>query len=633
MKTISFPFIMRDNTHSVPFILSSKSITFPFGLGKSSIQFPFIISVGTGGDIPVEGQVYVYPDISRLVLNSSSILTTGKAVSIEDIAGYLNLSGELVGTIKSILIGIASSSAGSLMGTTLGELDPYMLGIVDSMTFGGSQGDPASSRLVLATSKVTTIINDPYYYYPSLYEAVTDMNNGFARGSTASAESAKVVVDNTGSQVSMQLLDDCGETEIITPQVSFSLDLAGHKISTTAARFISYDSSTAIDVTINGQTTGSEVELRSPNAALMLAYWRYTGNDNATLKIVGGKYSLFGESSFGAAFYAIAGGSINLDSCNIVVRGSGSAVSSQFAGVLAYNSDPISLKDCNIDTRYTGSGDAYTLGVWNIGSNVTADGTRIFVDAPYYEEGVCASTYGILNHNSASVLNLKDCHITGVNSGVFDMGTTNVDGGIYEAIAHGGFVFGGVNTVAHVRNATLRDGDYQGSLMPPGLSLNYVSFYFTWNLTDVVNPTVYMDNCILSGRAGTDFVSFKRSRKCKLYISNTNIPDGKFVRIDQLLRDYDPQGRIYTYPDTPDDYNMIYIGENCNLYDTNTSTLRADKIYMRTARYWNNGVEWSDIVLADDVQYTPRANETLTRDTAKIEEHLVYTGENYGSQS
>ena len=186
---------------------------------------------------------------------------------------------------------------------------------------------------------------------------------------------------------------------------------------------------------------------------------------------------------------------------------------------------------------------------FNSGTTGIIENCTITAHANYASDGSTYTAIGLgLYGGVNSTIDVKNCNISGIHSGIQTAGSLNVDGGTYEGYGHGGFYFTGAGTTSYVKNATIRE-----CAMPDGyitnIDSNYTGFYVGGNN----NITVYMDNCDIYG-SKRPFVLRGSSgeQNNTLYISNSNINTSAKIRIDN-------------------DTHKLYIGKGNNFTAENTT--------------------------------------------------------------
>lgn len=188
--------------------------------------------------------------------------------------------------------------------------------------------------------------------------------------------------------------------------------------------------------------------------------------------------------------------------------------------------------DIQVKTPSTLSSSSLVYGFANNGT-ANAENTTILADA-VYGEALCYKTTGFAAGSSSNTT-LKNCNITGIHSGVSSTGSLSVDGGTYQGVGHGGFYFGGKDKTHQVKNATIRQGNYYGYTSPDTDSINGAAFYVGGS-GDTTGIQVYMDNCTLETTTKQNQIFVLRGTDGEtnnsVYLSNTTVPDGYKIRID-----------------------------------------------------------------------------------------------------
>lgn len=192
------------------------------------------------------------------------------------------------------------------------------------------------------------------------------------------------------------------------------------------------------------------------------------------------------------------------------------------------------------------NGIAFNSGTTGIIENctITAHANYVYDNGTYTAIGM--GLYGGVN----STIDVKNCNISGIHSGIQTTGSLNVDGGTYEGYGHGGFYFVGAGTTSYVKNATIRE-----CAMPDGyitnIDSNYTGFYVGGNN----NITVYMDRCNFYGsRQAMVLRGSSGEVNNSVYMSNSNINKdntwGWRIRIDNSTHKlYLGKGNNFTIED------------------------------------------------------------------------------------
>ena len=439
------------------------------------------------------------------------------------------------------------------------------------------------------------------YYYTDLETAITDINAYFTRRSDVSAEDGAVRVNVLpDGSITVTLLDDMTVMSPLRPKTGFVLDLSGHTIYTTALALFIVSTADAISITVDGRVNGSAITVENGlDSQTLVAQLQYTGAASAHFNMLGGRISISGSRAMACAVRAI-GFDVRFDGCEISAELDGSNEAPGCLGVWLQNNARAEILNTEITADYSGSGDGTTYAVYNQSGDVYAENSDFLADAAYGGEK-CYNTKAV-ESTAASRARLKNCSAIGLHSGATNSGLLIVDGGTLQAIGHGGVYTAG-NGISRIRNAVVGKGSYEGRAQIPGASIHAAAFYLGSSEDD--HPVVYMDGCTLDGNTEHQFIVVRQTTDARLYISNTEIPTGYFIRVDQL----------------EDGDNIVYSGVGCNI--------GADNICLRTGTYESGGVTYSEVTVAADGIYTPSATEILTVDPDAIADHLVLTEVEY----
>lgn len=409
-----------------------------------------------------------------------------------------------------------------------------------------------------------------FTYYSSMTAAVTAVNNGTSNAdATKETAVAGVYTDENGSK-NVVLLKDTTETATISVSKDMIINLGGHTLNATAATAIELTSGS---LEIDGRLKGSRIEKTNNSGT------GYLVNTTAETDLVvnAGEYFLSGGGTLGYCFNIlgkafISNANINADMTSLGVYGvfigetgstliSGAKVTiatgannKQAAAVTNFGTATVS--NCKIKLSVI-SGSSNAIG--NAGyATVSNCDIKAYSNYSANASGsYTASSTGVNNHGNITI---SDCHVFGTHSGLTNYGTLYVTGGTYEGYGHGGFYFTGTDSIAYVRNTTMRNCDMPEGYVDNGGGNNGAGFY----LGTGSGVTVYMDNCRIQGRDGTSQVFVLRDSYKTLYISNSTINEGTKIRIDT-------------------DTNKLYIGKGCNFTaeDTNrpTAVIQTDEVY------------------------------------------------------
>ena len=440
-------------------------------------------------------------------------------------------------------------------------------------------------------------------YYATLNDAVSDINSYFSEGTDVESGGTVRVDVLPDGLINVTLLANQTVAETLCPKTSLTIELAGFTITSTAAILISVQTTNSLSITIDGRESGSRISVvNSAESQVHVAQLLYDGKESSHFYLLGGNVSISGSQAVTCAVRAV-GFDVHIDGCEIEVSSNSATASPGILGIWLQNNGRAYLKNSIIDVAYSGTGDGTTFGIYNQLGSVVADTCEVIVDAPYEVNNKCYAT-AAMGNLAGSTATLKNCTMTGLMVAISNSGELFIDGGIYQAKGHGGIYASGAS-VTRVRGAILREGDYEGSAQIPNPSFNQAAMYIGGTALD--HPVVYLDNCTLSASSTSQFLAIRNATSARLYISNTNIPTGKFIRVDQI----------------EEGTNLILVGEGCNIDE--------DSICIRTGGYESGGVWYNEITVAHDGIYTPTATEILTIDEQAVEEHLLLTHSNYSA--
>ena len=424
-------------------------------------------------------------------------------------------------------------------------------------------------------------------YYSTFRGAIADANaNTIGVNADATKDSATAGVYTENGETFVVLLKDTTETSEVTVTADMTINLGGN--------ILNFDSNTGITNTKDTQNT-INIDGRLKNSTITSnihsVYWK-SGNIN----INGGIYISTDESDTIASIRVENATGI-IENCTISSTSeSKTAVGMYFKGstgtvkntnISTKNKDGKSqsvyfsesstgtIENCTISATsennsvdgivFASTGTVHTVknssvsaktkdgkakGIaFNSGTTGIIENCTITAHANYASDGSTYTAIGLgLYGGVNSTIDVKNCNISGIHSGIQTAGSLNVDGGTYEGYGHGGFYFTGAGTTSYVKNATIRE-----CAMPDGyitnIDSNYTGFYVGGNN----NITVYMDNCDIYG-SKRPFVLRGSSgeQNNTLYISNSNINTSAKIRIDN-------------------DTHKLYIGKGNNFTAENTT--------------------------------------------------------------
>ena len=406
------------------------------------------------------------------------------------------------------------------------------------------------------SEKLEDIIENCEYYYGALYLAVADISNGeIGANATVSKENAVagVYTDENGVPVAALLKDSTEDTKS-SAYVDMIIKLGGNTLSVNADTAIDIHSG---NVVIDGRVKGSSIVMD------------YDGNLGRciqariaeSLTVLGGEYKLNSVcASNGIGIFTAC--DTYIDGVTIKVNSDGSNI---IRGIWAPNNNNIEITNSNISV--TGKTPS-VYGITLISPNGKISNCNVSVAAPYLPKddnsGYLSTSTGISLTNGQTII--ENCNVVGSLAAVSS--TDNVlmvDGGTYKGYGHGGFyLIGGKTTPAYIYNATLVSLDENpGGYETLELMTNDAGLY-AGGSEGPDNPgsfefIMYMDNCkILNTRQAIVIRGVGGESGHKVYVSNININDGSYIRIDN-------------------DTHKLFVGENCNFdnddYRMNINTI------------------------------------------------------------
>lgn len=367
-------------------------------------------------------------------------------------------------------------------------------------------------------------------YYNSLATAFDAIgcNTVFDGIGSGSASNAVVSIERQGGGYAVTMLSNVATNESITVPSSISLNLNGHKISfeNTEAGFV-VPAGSNVEFTIDGQVAGSAIEISNGGFATAIeinsgscvingGVYRSTtvnvgtkASPNACIKVEGASNMYIAN----ATVNAVDGGNGTVN-CIYIAENATAEISE--CNVTA--SSPYGLEVCAINNSGTAS--VFTSGVGGY-SNYTANAAGT---------DYASNSKGITNRGS---MILADCHVIGTHSGITNLGSIFVDGGIYESYGHGGIYFCGSDTTSYVKNAVVRWSEMPDGYYDDGVAGTNSAGMYIGGGSGKNNIVIYADNCefyapsqsiVIRGTSG--------ERDNVLYISNSSIDTSAKIRID-----------------------------------------------------------------------------------------------------
>ena len=390
-----------------------------------------------------------------------------------------------------------------------------------------------------------------FEYYSTLNLAVTDVNNGtIGENADSNKEDAVAGIYTDDGETYVVLLKDTIEATRIKPSVDMTINLGGNMLSSNEGIAIQPMSG---NVHIDGTIDGSTVSVASdymPRAMQVL------GTSNVT--VTGGLFvSEISKSSSSNSVTILVAQDARLTITNAIISSKNLYASSNTtaaAGIQVSSGGTASavISDCVVDVesvngRIYGINNFATMTVSN--SEIMTYSNHRYIDNTYY-----ASSNGVYN---SGTITLNNCYVSGTYTGVNNLGTLYINGGIYEGYEYGGLNFYASETTSYIRNATIR----QCSLAD-GYTQNLDSKNVGFRVAAFSNILIYMDNCDIYGSqlVGTITGSYN-----SLYISNSRINEDAIFNLSSST-------------------HKIYIGRGNNFTadDINrpTSGIETDEVYI-----------------------------------------------------
>ncbi len=410
----------------------------------------------------------------------------------------------------------------------------------------------ADFEKLFASVKVTVKGDTPkVYYYSSLDDAATAIN-AETINSEQGRSTAKVGVytDSDDNTTNLVFYDDIDVTNSIDFNKSVDINLYGntitiHKRSTNSSTFLAfYEDSSVQNGTINGEDTYDSVNYfglafdEIHGVINNVNFPTVSSDDGYIIQSNGGGDLTIKNSTVGyGQIHANYSSNVNLVNSHTDTQ------------LVIYSNSTSTVTDSEM---YNGDTKDSIIYVWDSGSKLVVNNSKIFADSPgcYIKDG--EETYynasiGIMN---AGTLIFNSGYVFGTHSAVETApgSKTYVYGGTFESTDHGGFYFAhGPSGVAYIENANINGISYpaEGKYRPNGSAPTFdgyhleegkVSFYIGGE-TSENNEEVYMVNCNISA-VGSQFLVMRYSTPIhSLYMSGckfNNTRDNHYVRIDYV---------------------------------------------------------------------------------------------------
>lgn len=276
-----------------------------------------------------------------------------------------------------------------------------------------------------------------------------------------------------------------------------------------------------------------------------------------SLTVLGGEYTITSTCAGNSAAIFTACDSY-IEDVTIKVHSDDSSI---IRGIWAPNNNNIEIIDSDIDV----SGESpKAYGVTLIPSAAIISNCKIYVASPYLfnddRTDYTSCNFGI--SSSTGVLTVENCDVTGSLAAISSTdGTLIVRGGTYKGYAHGGFyLMGNESTPAYIYDATLvsldeNPGGYESATDASNDAGIYIGGSSSIDTSGSTNFILYMDGCtVLNAKQALVIRGTSGELGHKVYVSNTEINDGSYVRIDS-------------------DIHKLFIGENCNFDDSDCRSI------------------------------------------------------------
>lgn len=467
------------------------------------------------------------------------------------------------------------------MANGYGEVKTITHGFSENQTF-----NPSMTGSILGMTVENLQKQYDFNYFDSISNAMNNIGGSAEQGSSSIG-----VYEDNGEKFIVLLNDSIIHEQIVISE-DLNLNLGGHKLQINDTVGLKIDQG---EVKVNGTLPGSSIELASSGtnkgrvfqvgmgASCIVNGGTYkvrTDNVNDLAVFVEGTmvtndatFETIGQSNTIRTFYIPLSGNLTLNNTkvktsslngnaaglqnygtvkikNTLFESTQTAPTSDFQayGFMNYAGGTLVAEDVEVKVSAT-NGKAY--GVANL-STMTLTNVTINAASNYGDDGSGYTDIATgIQNNENGVLELYDCYVRGVHSGVSNSGTIYIDGGIYEGYGHGGIYVSCIGKTAYLENATFRQCDMPAGYTDLGSGTNEAGMYIGGS-SGRDNITVYMNNCnVESVRQTIVLRGTSGEQNNALYISNTTL-NVKHVRIDN-------------------DTHKLYVGVGCNIVGEDTT--------------------------------------------------------------
>lgn len=499
---------------------------------------------------------------------------------------------------------------------------------LSTMSTDDSTGD---SGVSIAPSVVNEFkLRYQFYYYTDFYDALADLVYGSpANGLTVEIENAVCAIyfDEVKERNVLVLLEDVtAPTEDIEFNHPMEINFAGKTLTfDTCGNSWTFNE----DVYLNGTYGGGVEAIVSVNDAVHPLYFQGAGS----LVVDGGLYLMHGGANHAtssacllytkntmasvtiknavfevnyqgtAKCYAVVCNTQknHVENVIISVEGVENVVAVGLYGMQISSTGGAKATVCNCEIRVQAR--AIGTRVFGIFANKQAVATfkdnTIIADAGNNGTERDGFAVGLHVDDECGEVFVSGGYYAGTHSGMGASSVVIVDGGKFVSCSHGGIYFAHPNKTSYIKNATLGI-EYTGIFDTASMEnpIPFAPFYIGGS-TGNDNITVHMDNCTFlctdnTAWGGGVVRGTSGEKNGRLYISNTIIPDGHKLRVDND--------------------NFVFVGAGTNISENNVVAGSAAVI---------------QTVADDAVTYV--GNRTYTRENEytneKIDEVEVIEGE------
>lgn len=370
--------------------------------------------------------------------------------------------------------------------------------------------------------------NDGVYYYKDLYDALSDISEGcIGRRDKSVSDDCNVALNLLGGTPTICLLNNITTDNTINLN-NTNIDLNGFTLKNNKDTLI----------TTHGICRVYNGALHSENVSSGIIVGR---NSTCYIENISFKSENLGGNNIAINVY----GNVYISNSEIEIYSLTSSLNTVTIAVYGNLFSNVSIEKSNIVAKSDfGRVDGVCVG--DIGRITDSN----IVACANYQSDENDFTSCAIGCNNLGSLQVNNCVIYGVHSGINSRGSLFVDGGVYSGYGHGGIYCAGIDKTYKIKNSTILQAEMPIGYEDMGVGCMQGGLYIGGGKNQD-NINVFIDNCIIKSDKNSIVLRGTSGEKNNsLYISNTTI-DVKHIRIDN-------------------DTHRIYIGAGCNFeaFDT-----------------------------------------------------------------